>query len=55
MGEKSDSLNENCDSWASVDFGQGTVQLLCTRRKGHEGHHNTHVVWTDENKPKLRD
>ena len=45
---------ENCDSWTTVDFGKGPVEVLCTREKNHEGHHNSDVVWTDEANPKFR-
>lgn len=45
---------ENCDHWATVDFGEGLVDVRCTREKGHEGHHNADVVWTKDTEPELR-
>lgn len=48
-------MEPNCDSWATVNFGEGQIRILCTRRKNHEGHHNTHVVWTDTKEAEFRE
>jgi hypothetical protein len=45
---------ENCSSWATVNFGKGSVEVRCTREIGHEGHHNADVVWEDDTEPELR-
>lgn len=48
-------MEENCDSWVVVDFGEGQIRIRCTRTDEHEQHY-CHVVWSDtiEN-PEFRD
>ncbi len=31
-------MDENCDIWADVDFGHGTVEVRCTKTGVHDGH-----------------
>jgi hypothetical protein len=44
-------VDENCDIWADVDFGHGTVEVRCTKTGVHDDHKCEVVLCAQETTP----